>query len=188
MTPLTNVTRGDLAAVLRGLRAVVFDTDGVITDSARMHALARRLPAVRGRHVPPRRHGGVPGLTQARTLRPDRAGSVAAEKERLYVTRLSEHGIDAHPGGDEAARLDPPGKPRPDHFLEAARRLGVPVGRAAVVEDALAGAEAGRRGGFALFTGVDRASTEGSRERLLRHGADLVVRDLEELLVGGTAK
>lgn len=40
------------------------------------------------------------------------------------------------------------GKPAPDVFLEAARRLGVPPGRCAVVEDAPPGAEAARRAGM----------------------------------------
>ncbi|HEX8436879.1 HAD family hydrolase [Archangium sp.] len=47
----------------------------------------------------------------------------------------------------EAGRLGLPGKPAPDTFLEAARRLGVPPARAVVLEDAQAGVEAGRRGG-----------------------------------------
>jgi hypothetical protein len=71
-----------------------------------------------------------------------------------------------------------PGKPHPAMFLEAARRLGVPPARAAVVEDAVAGVEAGARGGFALVVGVDRGDqAEALRER----GAHVVVRDLGEL-------
>ncbi|NGO46083.1 hydrolase, partial [Streptomyces sp. YC419] len=39
--PPTPATRHDLLApALRDVRAVVFDTDGVITDSARVHAAA----------------------------------------------------------------------------------------------------------------------------------------------------
>lgn len=80
--------------------------------------------------------------------------------------------------GVEADRLGLRGKPAPDVFLEAARRLGVRPERAAVVEDALAGVEAGRAGGFAMVIGVDR---EGHADELRRHGADLVVQDLSEL-------
>lgn len=87
--------------------------------------------------------------------------------------------------GGEAARLELPGKPHPDLFLEAARRLGVPPDRAAVVEDALAGVEAGRSGGFALVVGVDRTDSAGTRAGLARHGADMVVTDLGELLAAG---
>ncbi|MEV0730429.1 beta-phosphoglucomutase family hydrolase [Polymorphospora sp. NPDC050346] len=72
-----------------------------------------------------------------------------------------------------------PGKPAPDTFLAAARMLGVEPARAAVFEDALAGVEAGRAGGFGLVVGVDRA---GQAEALRVHGADVVVTDLSELL------
>jgi beta-phosphoglucomutase-like phosphatase (HAD superfamily) len=48
-----------------------------------------------------------------------------------------------------------------------------------VVEDAIAGVQAGRAGGFGLVVGVDR---EGHGDTLRIHGADVVVNDLEELL------
>ncbi len=71
------------------------------------------------------------------------------------------------------------GKPAPDTYLEAARRLDVVPQAAAVFEDALAGVEAGRAGGFGLVVGVDRV---GQREELAAHGADVVVADLAELV------
>ncbi|MFJ6665091.1 beta-phosphoglucomutase family hydrolase [Streptomyces sp. NPDC091383] len=71
------------------------------------------------------------------------------------------------------------GKPAPDTYLEAARELSVEPGAAAVFEDALAGVEAGRAGEFGLVVGVDRV---GQAEQLRAHGADVVVRDLAELL------
>jgi len=71
------------------------------------------------------------------------------------------------------------GKPAPDTFLEGAKELGVAPGDAAVFEDALAGVEAGRAGGFGYVVGVDRV---GQAEELLAHGADIVVSDLAELL------
>jgi beta-phosphoglucomutase family hydrolase len=71
------------------------------------------------------------------------------------------------------------GKPAPDTFLAGARALGVPPGEAAVFEDALAGVEAGRAGRFGFVVGVDRV---GQAQQLREHGADLVVRDLAELL------
>jgi beta-phosphoglucomutase family hydrolase len=71
------------------------------------------------------------------------------------------------------------GKPAPDTFLFAAEQLHVPSSRAAVFEDALAGVEAGRAGHFAVVVGVDRV---GQAEELSKHGADIVVRDLAELL------
>jgi beta-phosphoglucomutase-like phosphatase (HAD superfamily) len=48
-----------------------------------------------------------------------------------------------------------------------------------VFEDALAGVEAGRAGKFAIVVGVDRL---GQADVLRAHGADIVVRDLAELL------
>ncbi|MGH0029930.1 MAG: HAD family hydrolase [Myxococcota bacterium] len=71
------------------------------------------------------------------------------------------------------------GKPAPDSFLEAARRLGVPPERAVVVEDARSGVEAGRAGSFGLVIGVAR---HGDAAALRDAGADRVVDDLGELV------
>jgi len=71
------------------------------------------------------------------------------------------------------------GKPAPDTFLAAARELRVSADRAAVFEDAQAGVAAGRAGRFGFVVGVDRV---GQAEELRKHGADLVVSDLAELL------
>jgi beta-phosphoglucomutase family hydrolase len=72
-----------------------------------------------------------------------------------------------------------PGKPAPDMFLAASEMLGVTPAHAAVFEDAVAGVEAGRAGGFGWVVGVDRV---GQADALRRHGADRVVGDLGELL------
>ncbi|MGK5533765.1 HAD family hydrolase [Streptomyces sp. URMC 129] len=222
-------------------RAVVFDTDGVITDSARVHAAAWKeafdaMPGVDppfDEHEDYRRHvdgrarlDGAAAFLAARGL-PTDPGTVAAaaeRKEAAFTRMLDERGVDVYPGtvrmlialhaarvrcaavsasrhardllahagvrsllqtvvdGNDAARLGLPGKPDPALFLEAARRLCVPARSAAVVEDALAGVEAGRRGGFGLVVGVDRAARPTSAGDLLGHGADLVVNDLAELL------
>jgi beta-phosphoglucomutase family hydrolase len=87
--------------------------------------------------------------------------------------------FDVRVGGLEAERLGLNGKPDPAVFLEAARQLGVKPSDAVVIEDALAGVEAGRRGGFRLVVGVDRT---GHAEELRARGADVVVRDPGELL------
>jgi beta-phosphoglucomutase family hydrolase len=81
--------------------------------------------------------------------------------------------------GNVAEREHLRGKPAPDTFLAGARAAGVPARAAAVFEDALAGVEAGRAGNFGLVIGVDRVGQAGA---LRAHGADLVVRDLAELL------
>jgi beta-phosphoglucomutase family hydrolase len=92
--------------------------------------------------------------------------------------------LEARVDGITAREEGLPGKPAPDTFLAGARLLGVAPEKAAVFEDALAGVEAGRAGGFGFVVGVDRV---GQADELLRHGADIVVRDLAELL-DGTAR
>ncbi len=245
-----------LAACLHSLRAVIFDTDGVITDSAAVHAAAWKgafdacLAAVGGqrpfdpvgdylRHVDGRsRQDGAAAFLRSRGLdlppgAPDDApgtdtvGAVAARKEELFSERLRNHPVAPFPGtvrlleelrrqgvpcaavsasrhatellsaagvrplfaavvdGNEANRLQLPGKPDPALFVEAARRLGVPPADTAVVEDALAGVEAGRRGGFGLVVGVDRTAGPYSATALRRRGADVVVADPGELLRAG---
>ncbi|MET9075190.1 beta-phosphoglucomutase family hydrolase [Streptomyces sp. NPDC004232] len=90
----------------------------------------------------------------------------------------AEHYFDVRIDGVVAAERHLPGKPHPDTFLAAARDLGVEPSRAAVFEDALAGMDAGRAGGFGYVVGVDRV---GQREALYAHGATIVVNDLAEL-------
>src|SRR5205814_2255801 len=75
------------------------------------------------------------------------------------------------------------GKPATDSFLKAAELLGAPPQRAVVVEDAISGVESGRAGKFGLVIGVDR---EGHGDALREHGADVVVRDLCELVEATT--
>jgi beta-phosphoglucomutase family hydrolase len=71
------------------------------------------------------------------------------------------------------------GKPSPETFLAGARCVGVEPAQAAVFEDALAGVQAGRRGQFSFVVGVDRI---GQADALRELGADVIVRDLAELL------
>ena len=96
----------------------------------------------------------------------------------IKVTGIADL-FDARVDGNVAEELKLKGKPAPDTYLKAAELLGVPPRRAVVVEDALAGVEAGRNGGFGLVIGVDR---QGVAEALRQHGADLVVTDLKELI------
>ena len=62
---------------------------------------------------------------------------------------------------------------------DAAHQLGVPIERSVVFEDALSGVKAGHDGHFGLVVGVDRGV---GPDRLAAAGADLVVRDLAELI------
>ncbi len=91
--------------------------------------------------------------------------------------------FDARVDGNVAAALELPGKPEPDTFLEAARRLGAEPARAVVIEDAISGVQAGKRGGFGLVLGVAR---NVSPDEMQRNGADVVVADLGELVPEGS--
>jgi beta-phosphoglucomutase family hydrolase len=95
--------------------------------------------------------------------------------EAAGILDLFEEIID----GNVADRDQLKGKPAPDTFLAGAKAVGVGPDEAAVYEDALAGVEAGRAGGFKHVIGVDRA---GQADALREHGADVVVNDLAELL------
>jgi beta-phosphoglucomutase family hydrolase len=109
-----------------------------------------------------------------------RIGLVSASRntravlEAARLTDLFEVRID----GLVADELALPGKPDPATFVEAANRLDIPRRHAVVVEDALAGVEAGRRGGFGLVVGVDRI---GQSIALRDRGADVIVQDLAEI-------
>lgn len=81
--------------------------------------------------------------------------------------------------GRVAEQLHLAGKPEPDTFLKAAEQLGVEASRSVVVEDAIAGIQAGRKGKFGLVIGVAQAENASS---LKENGADIVVSDLVELL------
>ena len=94
------------------------------------------------------------------------AGILDLFEERVDGTTLAEH-------------PEVKGKPAPDSFLLAARRLGVEAKDCAVFEDALAGVAAGRAGHFGWVVGVDRAH---QADALREHGADIVVEDVAELL------
>src|SRR6266542_1024432 len=216
------------------LDAVVFDTDGVLTDTASVHSAAWKrlfdeylqeraerlgepfrpfenddyLRYVAGSPSDPpeaetvgglgnRKNGYFLALVAEDGVRPFassvalvralrsrgvRLAAVSASRNFATVLRAAEmHGLfDAEVDGVDAARLGLAGKPDPALFLEAAGRLGVRPERAAVVEDALAGVEAGRRGGFGLVVGVDRGDLA---EELKARGADVVVADLGELRI-----
>lgn len=95
--------------------------------------------------------------------------------ESAGIIDLFEEIVDGHVAEAEGLK----GKPAPDTFLAAARKLGVEPSAATVFEDALAGVEAGRAGHFGFVVGVDRVD---HARALADHGADVVVSDLEELL------
>ena len=98
--------------------------------------------------------------------------------EIMEVTKLKDL-FDTYVTGVETEKLHLHGKPYPDTFLQAAKQLDVKPERAVVVEDAEAGVESGKKGGFGMVIGVARS---GNGKALSEHGADLVVRDLAEVL------
>ena len=244
------------AAALAPFDAVIFDLDGVVTDTAAVHAAAwkelfdevlkdPRIPVeanrtsfgtedylkyVDGR---PREDGVKLFLASRGIVLPEGDASDTAEewsvyglgahKNRLFKERLDREGVMVFPGtialiqrlkgagvpvalatasrnaggvlaaagladtfelvldGVEVENLNIPGKPEPALFLEAARRLGIPADRAVVIEDAAAGIEAARKGGFGLIVGIDRADR---RAELEAAGADYVLNDVSELDLG----
>jgi beta-phosphoglucomutase family hydrolase len=226
--------------------AVVFDLDGVITDTASLHEMAWKQlfdgfladrPQRNGQdHRPfenedyrrfvdgrPRFDGALGFLTsRGITIPAGEVQALAAEKDIQFQKLLAEKGARLIPGarplltalrgagfrtgivsasrncravlsragltdffdasvdGVVAGELGLPGKPDPAVYLEATDRLRTPPERSVVIEDALAGVEAGRRGGFGLVVGVDGA---GHSQELLDHGADVVVSDLTTVRV-----
>jgi beta-phosphoglucomutase family hydrolase len=104
--------------------------------------------------------------------------SSANAREVLHAAGIEDL-FDAVVDGVVAEQEHLRGKPAPDAFLAGARALSLEPRESAVFEDALAGVEAGRAGGFGFVVGVDRV---WQREALLAHGADIVVDDLADLL------
>ena len=100
----------------------------------------------------------------------------AAVLEAVGVAHLFDERVD----GTDIVRLGLKGKPAPDAFLEAARRLNVLPERAVVVEDAVAGIAAGRAGRFGTIIGVDRSAQS---QALRDAGADVVVTSLGQVQV-----
>ena len=105
--------------------------------------------------------------------------SSSTNSRDVLVAAGIEHLFEVRVDGVGAEREGLAGKPAPDTFLAGARALGVEPAQAAIFEDALAGVEAGRAGAFGWVVGVDRT---GQADALRRRGADVVVRDLAELL------
>jgi alpha,alpha-trehalase len=79
--------------------------------------------------------------------------------EILHVAKITDL-FDAIVTGDDAQKQHLEGKPAPDVFLEAAKRLSVKPDRAIVVEDAEAGVQSGRAGHFGMVI-VDFPSFHG---------------------------
>ncbi|HTT59447.1 MAG TPA: beta-phosphoglucomutase family hydrolase [Acidimicrobiales bacterium] len=130
---------------------------------------------------------GVTDLIGALKARGVKVAVVSASENT--VAALSAAGInqlfDARVDGHTVKDLHLAGKPAPDSFLQAAKDLGVEAAHAVVLEDALAGVEAGRAGHFGLVIGVDHhdeGDAHDYADQLREHGANVVVRELSELV------
>jgi beta-phosphoglucomutase family hydrolase len=222
-----------------GTRACLFDLDGVLTQTARVHAAAWKQmfdEYLRSQGQPEftqhdydtyvdgkRREDGVRSFLESRKIdaTEEIVKQLGDKKNDLVQRLIHDKGVETYDGsiryveaardaglrravvsssanthdvlqvtgiadlfeavvdGVVAEREHLPGKPAPDMFLAGARALGVEPKQAAVFEDALAGVQAGHAGGFAVVVGVDRV---GQADELRKHGADIVVADLSELL------
>ncbi|MFW6283666.1 MAG: HAD family hydrolase, partial [Minisyncoccales bacterium] len=78
--------------------------------------------------------------------------------------------------GIKTKKLGLSGKPNPDIFIYAAKKLGLYPGECVVFEDALSGVEAGYKGNFGLVIGISRRGTN-------LHYADKIVKDLKEISI-----
>jgi beta-phosphoglucomutase-like phosphatase (HAD superfamily) len=151
-----------------GVAACLFDLDGVLTDTAKVHAAAWTEM--------------FDGFLRERAAKTDERFvpfDPVADYHEYVDGKPRSDGVRSFLAARGTARDHLDGKPAPDTFLAGARALPVAPDRAAVFEDALAGVAAGRAGGFAYAVGVDRV---GQAEELRTHGADVVVSDLAELL------
>jgi beta-phosphoglucomutase family hydrolase len=108
--------------------------------------------------------------------------SSSANCKDVLIAAGIEDMFDARIDGVVAEEQHLHGKPAPDTYLAGAKALGLEPAAASVFEDALAGVAAGRAGKFGFVVGVDRV---GQAEALKDHGADVVVKDLSDLMGHG---
>ena len=125
-----------------------------------------------------------PAIDLVRCLRDQEIKTAVVSSSKNCAAVLEAAGIaqlfDTRVDGVDLRRQNLKGKPAPDAFLEAARRLKVEPARAVVIEDAIAGVAAGRAGGFGCVIGVDLG---GQSKELRQAGADVVVSTLAEVQI-----
>jgi beta-phosphoglucomutase family hydrolase len=179
--PRANGVRDFLAS--RGITLPEGDSDDP-ADAATINGIGTRKNAELRRRI---REDGVEVFEGSRRyleaardagLRRAVVSSSANTEDVLNVTGLAQY-IELRVDGVTIRTEGLAGKPAPDTFLTAAKRLGVEPAAAAVFEDAIVGVQAGRAGGFGAVIGVDRT---GQAAALKDNGASVVVSDLAELL------
>eukprot|EP00532_Pseudo-nitzschia_australis_P001062 CAMPEP_0168183372 /NCGR_PEP_ID=MMETSP0139_2-20121125/12506_1 /TAXON_ID=44445 /ORGANISM="Pseudo-nitzschia australis, Strain 10249 10 AB" /LENGTH=261 /DNA_ID=CAMNT_0008104593 /DNA_START=212 /DNA_END=994 /DNA_ORIENTATION=+ len=101
------------------------------------------------------------------------------KKRTRHERHLFEH-VDVIVTGDDPAVQN--GKPAPDIYLEAARRLGVDPTECLVFEDALSGVKSGKAAGCQVVAVPDPRYSEEERTQLFLNegGADVVLTSLWE--------
>lgn len=126
-------------------------------------------------------HSSIDLIEQLK-LRGFKVAVVSSSRNCRAVLRSAHlsHIFDVKVDGVDRQRLDLKGKPHPDTYLAAADQLEIPADRCVVVEDAVAGVEAGVRGSFGLVVGVNR---DNLKDLLIQAGADFVVNDLSEVKI-----
>lgn len=124
-----------------------------------------------------------PGIREFLTLHRDRGVKMAvatSNSRELAEAVLAAHGLmdyfDAIVTGCEVAH----GKPWPDIYLEAAKKLGVNAGECLVFEDIVAGIQAGKSAGMQVAAVEDEYSLYQSKEK--REMADYYISDYHLLL------
>jgi len=175
--------------------AVVFDFDGVLADSERLHFAAfRDVLGDEGWTLSERdyfdRYLGFDDAALVSEFARDQQIALAApaqaalvqRKAEMFQSRLVAAGLSqafaAVIGADDVPRS----KPAPDPYLAAVRALGVPASAAVAIEDSRWGLESARAAGLrtiALTTSYGAAALDGA--------ADLVLASLDEVTVDAVA-
>lgn len=162
---------------------------GWSSDESEIRRLSLRKEELFRRGV---RESGIEPLPGARDWmdRLDRAGiprivasSTHRENIEMIVAMCGLNGFADIVSADDVRN----GKPAPDIFLLAARRLGAPPARCIVFEDAPAGIEAGRAAGMRVIavTTTHPAERLGRAQRIVRRLDELTVDDLSLWMNGG---
>lgn len=158
-------------------RGITLDAERIAALAAKKNEIFHALLAREGVEV----DAGAVAFIRELKASGVRVGVASSSKNaQLVIARAGLEGLfEARIDGQISEDLGLRGKPQPDIFLACLKELGgAPPERALVVEDAVAGVEAGRRGGFGLVIGVDRGSYGAS---LAERGADWVITDFAEL-------
>ena len=220
------------------IKAVIFDVDGVLTDTARIHfrAWSRLFREILPSDVAPfdrsdyerlvdgrSRGDGLRAVLESRHIRATSEVELlrlARRKQVLFLQALATgpaprfpdagpclarlkadgiamaaasssrnaravlrscgliDGFSVIVDGEDMDRLGLRGKPAPDLFVCAAELLAVGQAHCALVEDSLAGLQAGRRGDLGLLIALDRS---GVGRQDLQQAADVVALTLDDI-------